>query len=141
MAFGSQGTLFYWSSSTSPTTNNPIGEVKSFNGPSGSAGIIDKSHLGSTAKEKMIGLPDEGQITFECNLLTSAASGQQMMRADRRTRSQKAWSIIFADATASPTRLNGVGYCTGFAVSGGVDDVVKASITVEIDGGVSWTTA
>jgi predicted secreted protein len=135
----SQGCLFYWSSSTSPTTNNPIGEVKTFNGPSGSANVIDITHLGSTAKEKLIGLRDEGQITFECNLLTSAVSGQQMMRADRGTRSQRAWSIILTDA--STTRMNGLGYCTGFAISGGVDDVVKASITIEIDGPVSWTTA
>jgi predicted secreted protein len=141
MAIQAQGSIFYWSSSTTPTTNNAIGEVKSFSGPSGSAGIIDITHLGSTAKEKLIGLRDEGQITFECNLMTSAAAGQQLMRGDRATRSQRAWSIILADSTTSPTRLNGVGYCTGFSVSGGVDDVVKASITVEIDGAVSWTTA
>lgn len=139
MAIQSQGCLFYWSSSTTPTTNNPVGEVKSFSGPSGSAGVIDITHLGSVAKEKLIGLRDEGQVTFECNLLTSAASGQQMMRADRATRSQRAWSIILTDASTS--RLNGLGYCTGFSISGGVDDVVKASITIEIDGAVSWTTA
>jgi predicted secreted protein len=139
MAVQAQGTLFYWSSSTTPTTNNPVGEVKSFSGPSGSAAVIDITHLGSTAKEKMIGLRDEGQITFECNLLTSAVTGQQMMRADRATRSQRAWSIILTDGSTS--RLDGRGYCSGFSISGGVDDVVKASITVEIDGAVTWTTA
>ena len=139
MAIQSQGCLFYWSSNTTPSTNNPVGEVKTFSGPSGSAAIIDITHLGSVAKDKLVGLRDEGQITFECNLMTSATIGQMMMKTDRAARNIRCWSIILTDASTS--RLDGQGYCTGFSISGGVDDVVKASITIEIAGAVTWTSA
>lgn len=139
MAIQSQGCKFFWSTSTNLSTAYAIGEVKSFSGPSGSAGVIDITHLGSLAKEKLIGLRDEGQVTFECNLMTSSSAGQMNMKNDRANRYQKAWSIKLTDPSTS--RLNGLGYCTGFSISGGVDDVVKASITIEIDGPVSWTTA
>jgi hypothetical protein len=67
--FNAQGTLLYWSSagSTSPSTNdaNVIGSVVGFNGPSGSAPIIDATHLASTAKEKVMGIRDEGQVVLD----------------------------------------------------------------------------
>jgi hypothetical protein len=139
MAIQSQGCLFYWSSNTTPSTNNPVGEVKTFSGPSGSAAIIDVTHLGSVAKDKLVGLRDEGQVTFECNLMTSAVTGQQMMRVDRAARTIKCASIVLTDASTS--RLDFQAYCTGFSISGGVDDVVKSSITLEIAGAVTWGTA
>ena len=139
MAIQSQGCLFYWSSNTTPSTNNPVGEVKTFSGPSGSAAISDITHLGSVAKDKMVGLRDEGQVTFECNLMTSAVTGQQMMRVDRAARTIKCASIVLTDASTS--RLDFQAYCTGFSISGGVDDVVKTSITLEIAGAVTWGTA
>ena len=144
MAFGAQGTQLFWGDTTAYTTASTclIGEVKSFDGPSGSAGVIDKSHLGSTYKEKIIGLPDEGQIALEVNLVPSDAA-QMKMKTDRAARTKKSWILKLSDSTSAgaETRLKGEGYCTGFAVSGAVDDVVKGSISIEIDGGVSWSTA
>ena len=137
MSFNSQGTIFYWSTSTAATTNVAVGEVKSFSGPGGSANVIDASHLGSTAKEKKMGLPDEGQITLECNLLTSAG-GQSALRADRSSRTKRAFLLALSDP--SSCRVTGKGYCTGFSISGAVDDLVKASVTIEITGAVTWST-
>lgn len=139
MSIESQGTKLYWSTSTAASTLHEIGEVKSFSGPSGSANVMDMTVLTSTAKEKRMGLPDEGQITLDCNLMTSAAGGQQLMRADRTARVARGFIIQLNDATTS--RVRGVAYCTGFSISGSVDDVVKASITLEITGGLTWTTA
>jgi hypothetical protein len=144
MAFEAQGTQLFWGDTTSLSTasTNLIGEVKSFSGPSGSAGIIDITSMASTAKEKLIGLRDEGQITLECNLNTVDAA-QMKLRTDRANRTLKAWILKLNDNStdAAKTRLKGEGYCTGFSVSGGVDDVVKSSITIEITGGVAWSTA
>jgi hypothetical protein len=144
MAFESQGTQFFWGDTTALSTSstNLVGEVKTFNGPSGSANVIDITSLGSTAKEKLMGIRDEGQLTLEVNLMPSDAA-QMKLRTDRAARTLKAWILKLNDnaTDGNKTRLKGDGYCTGFAISGGVDDVVKASITIEITGAVVWSTA
>jgi hypothetical protein len=75
---------------------------------------------------------------MEVNLLTSS-SGQNHIRADRASRTRRRWTIDLHDD--STTKINGEGYVTGFSISGGVDNVVKASITIEITGPVVYTTA
>jgi len=31
-------------------------------------------------------------------------------------------------------------YCTGFSITGAIDDVIKASISLELSGPLTWTT-
>ena len=69
------------------TAFETIPNVVSFQGPGGQASVIDVTNLASTAKEKRVGLRDEGQL-----------------------------SLSFQ-----------------FSVQGGVDAVVEASVTIEID--------
>ena len=137
MAIESQGCELYWSTTTSLSTVISVGQVVGFNGPTGSANVIDASHLGSTAKEKMIGLRDEGQITLDCNL-APADSGQVKLRECRAARTQGNWAIKMTDTAI--TMLNGHGYVSGFSVTGAVDQIVKASITIEISGAVTYST-
>lgn len=137
MAIETQGCVLYWSTTTSLSTAISIGEVVGFNGPTGSANVIDVSHLGSTAKEKMIGLRDEGQITLDCNLKPSD-SGQVKLRECRAARTQGNWALKMTDTAI--TMMNAHGYVSGFAVTGAVDQVVKASITIEISGAVTYST-
>lgn len=140
MPIESQGITLFWSTTTSLSTASQcaIGGVKSFNGPTGSANVIDVTDFDSTAKEKMVGLRDEGQLSIEVNLLTSS-SGQNHMRADRASRSKRRWTIDLHDW--STTKINGDGYVTGFSIQGGVDNVVTGSVTIEISGPVLYTTA
>ena len=137
MAIESQGCVLYWSTTTSLSTVISVGQVVGFNGPTGSANVIDASHLGSTAKEKMIGLRDEGQITLDCNL-APADSGQVKLRECRAARTQGNWAIKMTDTAI--TMLIGHGYCSGFSITGAVDQIVKASITIEISGAVTYST-
>ena len=137
MAIESQGCVLYWSTTTSLSTVISVGQVVGFSGPTGSANVIDASHLGSTAKEKMIGLRDEGQITLDCNL-APADSGQVKLRECRAARTQGNWAIKMTDTAI--TMLNGHGYVSGFSVTGAVDQIVKASITIEISGAVTYST-
>jgi hypothetical protein len=137
MAIESQGCVLYWSTTTSLSTVISVGQVVGFNGPTGSANVIDASHLGSTAKEKMIGLRDEGQITLDCNLAPSDM-GQVKLRECRAARTQGNWAIKMTDTAI--TMLNGHGYVSGFSVTGAVDQIVKASITIEISGAVTYST-
>jgi hypothetical protein len=145
MAINSQGIQFIWTNGTAACTTamdstGAVGEIKSISGPAGSANVIDCSNLGSTAKEKQMGLPDEGSITLEVNFgyTTSANDKQKDMIADRKARTKRQWGILFPDASSSLAR--GDGYCTGFAITGSVDNILSANITVEIDGPVTWTT-
>ena len=144
MAQESQGVVLYWSSSGSTTAStasaNAIGSVTGFNGPGGSAAIIDVTHLGSTAKEKMMGLPDEGQFSFDL-LLDSADAVQTRLRADRVTRSLRKVVIKLNDSTDDKTKTKILfdAYCTNFSITGSVDDVIKASVQLEITGPTSWS--
>lgn len=118
----------------SPTNMTTIGNVVSFSGPGGSASVIDITNLSSTAKEKMMGLPDEGQLTMDINYDPDNAS-HILIRNARKTRTRCEFTITLTDTTN--TVLTFRGYVLGFAITAGVDQVVKASITIEIDGAVA----
>lgn len=140
MAMEAQGCRIYWSNSTTISTASTclVGGVMGFNGPTGAANTIDITNLASTAKEKLIGLRDEGEITLDV-LYLSTDVAQTAMKTDRAARTKKAWNIDFNDASTS--RANGKGYVSNFSITGAVDDAVKASVTIVIDGAVTHTTA
>ena len=144
MAIESQGTIFYWSTSTaaSTSTSHAVAEVVGFNGPSGGANVIDVSHLGSTAKEKLLGLRDEGQVTLDVNFRPGTTS-QDYLRSCRATRTMRKGVIQLNDNTteAARTKIIFDAYVGGFSVSGAVDQVVKGSITLEITGACTYATA
>jgi len=120
----------------------PIGQVTGFNGPTGAANVIDITHLGSTAKEKLIGLRDEGQVTIDVNLDTTATSYQMALKDDRAARTLRQYEIVLTDRGTAlahiPSALNYDAYVSGFAITGSVDNIVKASITMEITSAVKW---
>ena len=143
MAIESQGTIFYWSTSTaaSTSTSHAVAEVVGFNGPSGGANVIDVSHLGSTAKEKLLGLRDEGQVTLDVNFRPGTTS-QDYMRTCRAQRLMRKAVIQLNDNTteAARTKIIFDAYVSGFSISGAVDQVVKGAITLEINGACTYAT-
>ena len=112
-----------------------IGEVTSFR-VGGSAAPIDVTHVGSSFKEKLMGLPDEGQWTFDCNCVPGD-TGQAGLRADRAARTRRQYRITLTDTGA--TVMSFYGYCIGYEVAGGNDEKVALSVTIEIDGEITWT--
>lgn len=138
MAIESQGTIVFWSTSTALSTAQSVAGFMSFNGPSGSAAVIDITTLQSTAKEKQMGLPDEGQISFDAIYLSTDV-GQIALRTDRASRTRRKVAIQLTDS--STQLLHADAFCTGFSVTGAVDDVLKASYTLEITGPLTFTTA
>jgi predicted secreted protein len=119
----------------SPTNFAGIANVTGFSGPGGSASVIDVTNLSSTAKEKLMGLPDEGQFSLDINLDPDDASHQALRNA-RAARTRTEFKITFSDST--PATATFWGYVLGFAVSGAVDQQVKVAVTIEIDGPVTW---
>ena len=112
-----------------------IGEIATWDGPGGSASMYETTHLGSTAKEKMIGLPDEGQITLSGNWELDTDAGQQAAATARLAGTEKNFRLTFSDASTGTF----AGFVLGLASSGGVDDKVANSITIEITGAVTWS--
>lgn len=146
MALESHGVQFWWSTATACSTagsTNLIGEIVSFTGPSGGAAIIDVTHLGSTAKEKLQGLPDEGNITLECNLttkITDTAAGQGLLRRSRLDRTKGSFVLKTSTVVVGgdAVKVSAEGYVTTLTPSGGVDDKLGLSVTIEITGKATW---
>jgi hypothetical protein len=139
----SQGVEFYWSNTTAYSTASTclVGEVTDFSGPGGQAAVIDVSHLGSTAREKRIGLRDEGQITLGVNFLP-ADPAQLALRSDRATRTLKKCVIKFNDTTAADSnKAVFEAFCSGYSISGGVDQKVSGQVVLEVANAVTYTTA
>jgi hypothetical protein len=143
MAFEAQGAVLYWSTSTaaSTSTSNAIGNIIDFNGPGGQANVIDVTHLGSTAKEKLIGLRDEGQVSMTMLMTFSSVDGQERLRTDRANRTPRKCVIQFNDSTIELNKGKAIfdAACLGYSVTGAVDDAVRANVVIEVLNAVTWT--
>ena len=111
--------------------------VKTIGGPSGSATVIDASTLESTAKEKIMGLADEGQIALQMHYDPSDTDVQVAMQAKRTAREIANFEITFTDSPATIAAF--AGYVTGFSISSAVDAIVEANSTIEITGPVTFS--
>lgn len=116
------------------TTFETIPNVVSFQGPGGQASVIDVTNLASTAKEKRMGLRDEGQLSLTLHF-NPDDTVHQGLRTDRSNRTRRQFKITFTDAT--PVTWTFYGFVTQFSVQGGVDAVVESSVTIEIDGDIT----
>lgn len=127
-------------SATGFTMEN-IGEVVSFSGPSGAAAVIDITHLRSTAKEKLIGIRDEGNVSLDVLFGTSSTDLHLTLKDDRAARGERRFDIVLTD---SGTSINSFyffdAYVTNFSISGAVDDAIKGSLTLEVTSVVHFTT-
>ena len=119
-----------------------IGEITGFSGPSGNAVVIDVTNLASTAKEKLIGIRDEGNITLDVNFNTSADQYQVALKDDRASRTKRIFDIKLNDtstvAGSQPSAMYFDGYVTGFSITGSVDNAVKGSIAIELTSAIHW---
>lgn len=120
-----------------------IGQVKGFAGPTGAAAVIDVTHLQSTAKEKLIGLRDEGNVTLDLFYDPINATAQQIaLRDDRANRTLQIFDIKFADqdaaATSYPSGMNFGAYVSNFSISAAVDNAITGSVTLEITSAVKY---
>jgi len=132
--YQSQGTAFTVSDGASPETFNAVGQVTAIDGPDGSAPVIDVSNLSSTAREKNMGLADEGQITLTLQY-DMDDTGQSRLKTLRSGRTLGSFKIEMSDSPA--TTLSFSGYVLQFARSFNIDEVVMGNVTIEISGSVT----
>lgn len=134
-AIETQGTVIQVTDGGSPTEYQTIPNVTDFSGPGGQASVIDASSLASTRREKLMGLADEGQFSMTLNW-DPDSTVHQLLRTLRNNRTAAEFKITLADDT--PVSGTFTGYVLGVTLSGGVDQVVKAAVTVEISGEIAW---
>jgi len=132
-AIKAQGTLLQLGSG-SPLTYATIAEINSFNGPGGSVSVIDVTDLSSAAKEKIAGMNDNGQLSFECNFIPGDDE-HVALRTAKEDGATVPIKIVFTDEGDTAWTFDAI--VTGFAVQGAIDAVVKASVTLEISGAIT----
>ena len=129
----SQGTTLTIAVSGGSAT--PVLGFKDFSGiGGGTATIIDASDLASAAKEKQIGLIDEGSVKFSLNYI-DADPGQVAMETARAGRVAGAFVVTLSTGT----KYSFTGYVQTFEKSASVDQIVGIAATVEITGLVTKT--
>ena len=140
MAMESQGIICYWSTTsiTASNASNVVSEVISFSGPSPNSNIIDITNLQSTAKQKMIGLYDGGQITLNCNFDVDDP-GQRLLRECLKARTKGNLHVQLSQ-TSTAKYIEMMGYCSGFTVSGAVDNVLRSDYTIVVHKGITYST-
>ena len=134
-ALEAQGMLIKIGNGASPQVFSTISEIKTFSGPTGSAAVIDVTDLSSSAKEKRMGLADEGQLSFTINYIPDNTQ-HTLLRTRRASRVETDFKMVFTDDSPSTT-WSFSAFVTGFAVSGAVDNVVEANVTLEITGSIT----
>jgi Lambda phage tail tube protein, TTP len=138
-AFNAQGTTIARESDTTPGSFVAIAEIRSFSGPGGTSAIIDATTLGSSGREKLMGLQDEGTLSLELNY-SPTDSGQQALLADRTAQLRKQFKITFSNTATLAQRATATffAYVTGFTIGGGVDALTTATVTLEITDSITW---
>lgn len=118
----------------SPSVFEVIPDCKNINFRTGSASVIDTTDLSSTAKNKRMGLQDEGQCTFTLNFIPNELTHAELLEAkgDRRRRQFE------LELTDSPvTRYRFQAFVLSVPISAGVDAVIESNVTLEITGSVT----
>ena len=133
----SQGYGTYTSGGTfTPQTMTEVGEVRGITTAfDGEAQDIDVTHLRSTGKEYLTGLPEFGNVTLNLWLPSSSDTGQAKLRALRETQTAAVFTITLASGQVAAF----VGLVKSFAVTGlEVDGAVQCSCTIKVSNQPAW---
>jgi Lambda phage tail tube protein, TTP len=133
-ALTSQGMTISIDQADSPLTYAVIAEVDNIDGPGGSSAEIDVTDLSSTAKEKRLGLPDEGDLTLSLNYIPKN-TGHALLRALKASGAVRSYRLTFTDSP--PTTWTFDAFVKGFPISNGVDAVTKGNVTLAVSGGIT----
>ena len=115
-------------------TFSPIGGVHSIGPATGQAADIDTTSLSSTAKEFLIGLPDNGNIAVQMNALTGDA-GHTLLLAALGDSNPRWLKIIWSNGTIWSIQV----FVKEYTWSGAVDGKVDANASFRTSG--PWTRA
>lgn len=116
-----------------PVAWTAVGEIVSGDGFDGTAAVVPKTNLASTAIEKSMGLQDFGSLKLELQIY-DADAGQTAMKAAKSGQTRKNFRVTYPN---SETRTF-AGYVMSFSEKFGVDSIVTGSTEIMIDGVVTY---
>lgn len=138
MAVAATGTLLKIGDAGGPESFTTIAEVKDISGPAITVNTVETtSHDASGWTTFIPTLKTAGEITFDINFTAAATQGFSTgLYNDAMNRTRRNFQIVLP---TSPTKTGSfAAYVTGFELSEPVDDVLSASITLTVDGAVTW---
>lgn len=133
-ALSSQGMTISVDNADSPLTYTAIAEVKGIDGPGGQTAEIDVTDLSSTAKEFVLGLQDEGDITLDMNYIPGNTQ-HALLRTLRGSGAERNYRISFTDSPATTWTFGA--RVKGFSISNAVDNVTGLSVTLRVTGSIT----
>ena len=130
----SQGsTIWKLDSSVSPTAYEQIGQVVSISGPDGNVPEVDVTHLSSTGKEYIGGLPDFGNVAMEVIYDQATTSTKHAaIYTDFTSQTVSTYQIRLSDSPQ--TTITFSAYPSQYSLNLAVDDKVGASISLRVSG-------
>jgi hypothetical protein len=131
--YDSTGLAYTSGGTATPVTWTKISNLKTFTGLDGSPTDINVTNLDSVAEEFRPGLVNNGQFSGEVDRDTIDA-GQLALEAARISGLVKNFKLTLPNAAVASFS----GYVKKFAVTGGVDQVVRSPYDIKITGAVSW---
>lgn len=120
-----------------PSGYGPIGEVKSFDGPSSKAPTINVSSFDSEAVEKILALADAGEVQLGINFVGSD-SGQQLLNEMHYAGESRLFQIIFNDHDDTPTTLTFRASVMSFQPAGQTDQAYDLKVSLTVSGKPAW---
>lgn len=131
-AMNFQGSLLKIGNGASPEVFNTVGQLQGFNDVGPQRSVLDATTTESTAREKVSGLIDGGQITNPLLYDPTDTNGQQAMLAALADGLERNFQIVLPDSPA--TTVEFAGLVTMFKISGAVDQLIQANITIDVNG-------
>lgn len=134
MSVKTQGCSLQLGTGASPEGFTDIANVVSFQGPTGARQVIDATRLASTGKEKDVGIPDFGQITFDFIFDTSDTVLIDVWD-NFIAGTLHNFRLLFSDSPR--TQFDMAAFVLNFSYNAGLDDIVRGSVTLEISGSIT----
>lgn len=139
MAIGAQGTVIAIQTAAGPpAVFTTIGEITRFQGPALSRSVLDVTNITDALKRSAGGLLDPGEVTADLRLNYGDA-GQDAVRAAFAANTRTPFKITIpagalgGGASSTETVLTFTGYVTRYQISGEMDGVLAASISIRLD--------
>jgi predicted secreted protein len=136
-AISAQGTKIQIDTGTSGTpVLTDIVNVSDISGFDGKATEIDTTNLSSTAKERVLGLQDWGQVTLATNVNLKEASHAALLAA-KKDGLVRSFTVTLSDGS----KLAFSAFVTTFPIAAKVDAALTGSIVLTITGDITVTVA
>lgn len=139
-----QGATLEVGDGSSPPSFTEIGSVVDINGPTSSRGEVETTALDSTAKEFLLQLKDQGELSLTVNY-KPGDTGQQLLQTlfDTEPPPSRTWKITLptdSDAGHSTgTVIEGTGRVSGMPFTVSTDSKVEREVTIRNTGDVTVT--